>query len=128
MTLPPGPQTPVLAQTLQWIFSPMSYMEACAKRYGDLFTLLLGKKFAPVVFVSNPQALQQILTSDTKQFEAPGESNQLFQPLLGNHSVITVSGARHQRQRQMLMPPFHGERMRAYTQLINDVTEQVISQ
>lgn len=128
MKLPPGPQHPALAQMLQWIFYPMTFMEACAQRYGDIFTLRLGKNFAPIVFVSNPQALQEILTGDLKQFDAPSDVNQIFQPLLGKHSVITVGGKQHQRQRQMLMPPFHGERMLNYGQLIGEITEQVISQ
>ena len=128
MTLPPSPQTLPIVQMLQWIVRPMALMEDCAKREGDLFTLHLGKNFAPVVFVSNPQAIQEILTGDTKEFDAPGEANQIVQPLLGKQSVITVSGARHQRQRQLLMPPFHGDRMRTYGQLIENVTEQVISQ
>ncbi|WP_026734492.1 cytochrome P450 [Fischerella sp. PCC 9605] len=123
MKLPNGPQTPQLVQILQWILNPMTYMEDCARRYGDIFTLQLT---SPMVFVSNPQALQQILTRDTKEFEAPGEP--LFLPTLGEHSVITVSGEVHRRQRQLLMPPFHGDRMRAYAQVINKVTEEIISQ
>lgn len=106
----------------------MSYMEACTQRYGDIFTLRSSQKFTPVVLVSNPQVLEEILTGDLKEFEAPGETNKVFQPLLGNQSVILVSGARHRRQRQMLMPPFHGERMRAYGQLIGEITERIISQ
>jgi cytochrome P450 len=123
MKLPNGPQTPQLVQILQWILNPMTYMEDCARRYGDIFTLQLT---SPMVFVSNPQALQQILTRDAKEFEAPGEP--LFLPTLGEHSVITVSGEVHRRQRQLLMPPFHGDRMRAYAQVINKVTEEIISQ
>ncbi len=125
MQLPNGPQTPMIVQMLQWIFNPMSYMEASAKRYGDIFTLRLN---LPIVFVSNPLALQQILASDTKQFEAPSDWNTVFEPSLGKNSVITLSGKAHQRQRQLLMPPFHGERMRTYGQVINDITENVFSQ
>jgi len=125
MKLPQGPQTPALVQMLQWIASPMSFMEACAQRYGDIFTMQLN---GPAVFVSNPQALQQILTNDTKEFEAPSDWNTVFEPMLGKHSVITLSGEAHQRQRQLLLPPFHGERMRAYGEVIADITEQIISQ
>ncbi len=124
MKLPNGPQTPMIVQMLQWIFNPMSYMEASAKRYGDIFTLRLNM---PVVFVSNPQALQQILANDTKQFEAPSDWNTVFEPSLGKNSVITLSGKAHQRQRQLLMPPFHGERMRTYGGVISDITENVLS-
>ncbi|AFZ18751.1 cytochrome P450 [Allocoleopsis franciscana] len=127
MTLPPSPSTPPLVQMLQWIARPMALMEDYTRRYGDCFTLPVGRNFGSVVFVSHPQAMQEIL-SDSKHWEAPGEFNEIFAPILGKHSVITVSGARHQRQRQLLMPPFHGERMRAYSQLIEKVTEQVMSQ
>nr|WP_242019463.1 cytochrome P450 [Trichocoleus sp. FACHB-40] len=94
--MPPSPTTPKILPMLQWLASPMTFMDACAARYGDIFTLPLGAKFSPGVFTSNPQALQEILT-DSKHFEAPGETNQLLQPFLGDRSVITVSGTRHQR-------------------------------
>lgn len=103
----------------------MPFLEECAQRYGDIFTLQLNR---PMVFTSNPQALQQILTSDTKEFHAPSDGNSPFKPMLGENSLITVSGEVHRRQRQLLMPPFHGDRMRTYGQVINDVTEQVIQQ
>lgn len=127
MTLPPSPSMPPLVQMLQWIARPMALMEDCTQRYGDCFTLHVGNNFGPVVFVSNPQALQEIL-SVSKNWDSPGDFNGVFEPLLGKHSVITVSGTRHQRQRQLLMPPFHGERMRIYGELISAVTEQVMSQ
>ncbi|WP_017317947.1 cytochrome P450 [Mastigocladopsis repens] len=128
MKLPNGPQSPAFVQMLRWVFSPMSFMEECAQRYGDIFSLRLQSNSSPIVFVSNPQALQEILTSDTKQFEASGELNQIFASLLGKHSVITVSGAQHQRQRQLLMPTFHGDRMRNYGQVIGNITEEIINQ
>ncbi|KAF3890946.1 MULTISPECIES: cytochrome P450 [Nostocales] len=125
MKLPNTVRTPGLIQILHWILSPMAQMEACAKRYGDIFTLNLMQ---PVVFVSNPQALQQILTSDTKEFEAPSDWNTVFEPMLGKNSVITLSGEAHRRQRQLLMPPFHGDRMKVYGQVMSKVTEEVMSQ
>ncbi|AFY34152.1 cytochrome P450 [Calothrix sp. PCC 7507] len=125
MKLPKGPQSPALVQMLQWIFRPMPFMAECAERYGDIFTMQLN---GPVVFTCNPQALQQMLTSDTKEFTAPRDWNMVFEPMLGKNSLITVDGEVHRRQRQLLMPPLHGDRMRTYGQVINDVTEQVISQ
>ena len=102
---------------------PFSFMQSCNDRYGDCFTVALGQKLSPVVFFSNPQALQVILTSDDSElFDSPGELNALFEPFLGTQSVIGLSGDRHRRMRQLLMPPFHGERMRSYGQLIQDIT------
>ncbi|MCL1465179.1 cytochrome P450 [Argonema galeatum] len=128
MKQPKGPQTPTFVQILQWVFSPMSFMEDCAKRYGDLFSIRLGTNSDPLVFVSNTQVLQQILTGDTtKQFEAPGDLNVIFEFLLGKQSVITLSGTLHQRQRQLMMPPFHGERMRTYGNTISNITDEIMN-
>ena len=127
MSLPNGPKISAIWQMLYWIAKPFSLMRKYTNDYGDCFTVKLGEKFAPVVFCSHPEALQTILTSDdSKMFDAPGEVNGLFEPFLGTQSVITLSGDRHVRMRHLMMPPFHGERMRSYGQLIGDITDDVI--
>lgn len=129
MSLPDGPKSPSIWQMLHWITMPFPFMRGCSDRYGDRFTANIGEKLSPVVFFSNPQAIQVILTSDDSElFDSPGELNALFEPFLGTQSVIGLSGDRHRRMRQLLMPPFHGERMRSYGQLILNITEEVMSQ
>ncbi|MBD2609031.1 cytochrome P450 [Scytonema hofmannii FACHB-248] len=127
LKLPDGPQTHPWIQTFQWMTNPLEYMEACAKRYGDIFTLRIGPVFSPQVFISNPQAIQQIFTTDPKQLDS-GEPAGIKSPLLGRQSLLALEGKPHQRQRKLLTPPFHGERMLAYGQLTREITEQVISQ
>ncbi len=124
MKLPDGPKTPPWLQLIQWILDPLGYMEACAQRYGDVFTARLGRVFPSSVFVSNPQAIQEIFTADPKHFDS-GRDNRILQPLLGENSLLLLDGDRHQRERRMLMPPFHGERMRVYGKLICILTQQV---
>lgn len=128
MKSPNGPKTPALVQLMQWIADPFAFMHNCQERYGDCFTARVGGNFRPQVFVSNPQAIEEILTGDTKQFEASGDVNEIFQPLLGEHAVTMMSGVRHRRHRQLMMPPFHGERMRTYGEIISHITEQVMSE
>ncbi|BAZ25550.1 cytochrome P450 [Kalymmatonema gypsitolerans NIES-4073] len=55
--LPDGPQTHPLVQTIQWMNSSLEYMEACAKRYDEIFTLRISPVFAPQVFISSPEAI-----------------------------------------------------------------------
>ncbi|HEX4199896.1 MAG TPA: hypothetical protein VHY59_00150, partial [Chthoniobacterales bacterium] len=89
---------------LHWITMPFSFMRGCNNRYGDPFTAALGEKLSPVVFFSNPQALQVILTSDDSElFDSPGELNALVEPFAGTQSVFGLSGDRHRRMRQLLM-------------------------
>lgn len=117
MKLPDGPQTPAFLQLSQWIASPLELLETSAQRYGDTFTLRLGR-IEPMVFLSSPQAIQEIFTAAPEQFEV-GRGNDILRPFLGDQSLIMLDGNRHQRQRRLLIPPFHGDRMRAYGQLIS---------
>lgn len=129
MSLPEGPKSPKIWQMLHWITMPFSFMRSCSDRYGDRFTVSLSQKLPAVVFFSNPKALQVILTNDDSElFDSPGELNALLEPILGTQSVMGLSGDRHRRMRQLLMPSFHGERMRSYGELIRDVTREVMSE
>ncbi|ARV58969.1 cytochrome P450 [Nostocales cyanobacterium HT-58-2] len=120
---PEGPQTPALLQILQWSTRPLEFMETCAKRYGDCFTVKLGGS-TPYVFFSNPQAIEKIFTTAPNLFGVYS----ILRPTVGDNSLIILEGDRHHQQRQLLMPPFHGERMRAYGQLIFQIAEKVTSQ
>ncbi|BAZ28506.1 cytochrome P450 [Cylindrospermum sp. NIES-4074] len=127
LNLPKGPQTNLWLQTFKWVTSPLEYLETCTKSYGDIFTLRLGPTFTPRIFVSNPQAIQQIFTTDPKYLDS-GTAAGLDLPLLGQNSLLGLEGKPHQRQRKLLTPPLHGERMLAYGELIRDITEQVTNQ
>lgn len=126
MTLPDGPKTLPFLQLLQWIANPLALLETSQQRYGDPFTLRLGS-FTPLVFFSNPQAHQEIFTAQPNQFDT-GRANGILRPLVGDQSLLLLDGDRHQRQRRLLTPPFHGDRMKSYSKLICDITQQVIAQ
>lgn len=100
-------------------------MEAAAQRCGDIFNAPVIGNQTTVLFISNPQALQRIFANDTKQFIAP--PNQLLQPIVGDYSIFTLAGSRHRRERRLLLPPFHGERMRTYGQLICELVDKAMS-
>ena len=125
-TLPEGPQTLPFLQKLQWLTKPLEFLETCAQHYGDIFTVRIGPSFTPQVFISNPQGIQQIFTTNPKQLDS-GQLPGSKPGFLGRYSLIALSGETHQRQRKLLMPSFHGERMRAYGELIRDLTLAVTS-
>lgn len=128
MKLPDGPKTPPFVQTLQWIVRPLEFLDNCAEHYGDFFTVRRDKH-RPAVYFSNPQAIRELYTANPQLFDS-GLRNRLLQVLLGQHSLSlsSLDAERHQRQRKLLMPPFHGERMRTYGQIMGDITEQVMNQ
>jgi cytochrome P450 len=123
-----GPKTLPFLQQVQWVSQPLTYMDTCFQRYGDIFNTGIVNKPNELVFVSHPQGIQELLTHDTQEFEAPGRVNGILKPLLGGKSLILLEGQDHRQQRKLLMPPFHGERMWNYGQLILKITQQVSSQ
>jgi len=129
MALPDGPKASPALQMFQWIRMPFSFMQSCHQRYGDSFTIRLSRRFGPLVLFSHPEALQTILTNDdAKLFEAPGSLNVTLELITGTQSVFGLSGEQHRRARQLLMPSFHGERMRSYGELIREIAEQVLDE
>jgi cytochrome P450 len=50
-----------------------------------------------------------------------------LRPVLGPSSVLTANGPSHLTQRKLLLPPFHGEAIARYEQMISDATEREIS-
>lgn len=128
MPLPNPLKTPSFLQKLQWIADPIGYLERAGKTYPDIFTGEVVGFGDTTVFVNHPQGIQEIFKNDSKKFSAPGELNRVLQPILGDYSLFMLGGDRHKRRRQLLMPPFHGERMRAYGQIICNITEQSLSQ
>ncbi len=128
MTLAPTVKTPNAIQLWQWITNPVKYLHNCDRQYGDAFSIQMSGLFKDAVFISNPQAVQQLLTSDTKQFAAPGAVNQILRPFLGDRGVILLDGIEHRQRRQLVMPAFHGDKIRVYASLMQQITRAVVQQ
>ncbi len=120
-----GPKTPSIVQKIQWILKPLKIMETCTQKYGDIFRLDVGFNGSAVVMISSPQAQQEMLTKDNSDYKAP--ATYIFKSLFGEKSMMLLEGDRHRRERKLLMPPFHGDRMRNYGDLICNLTKQVAS-
>ena len=112
-------------QLIQWIARPYDFLDECAEKYGDIFIAQLFG-FPPLVIISNPQAIKEIFAVDAKQFDA-GRGQQILKPLLGENSLILLDGDRHKRDRKLLMPPFHGAKVKSYGDTICQITREVSS-
>ncbi len=121
-----GPKTPPFIQTIKGIFQPFKSLEANYQKYGDIYDIK-GMGFPSFVVLSNPQAIQQLLTADPNLFEI-GKVNWIVKPLLGENSLVLLDGKEHKKRRKLLMPPFHGERMKSYGQIIYDTTQKAINE
>jgi cytochrome P450 len=116
-TLPPGPRSQ-LRILYAYFRDPIGCMLPFAKEFGDPF-LIQGKP--PVVFTGDPAGIKAIYTADPDTFEP---LNQDFGEFIGARSLILAKGAEHKRARKLMMPPFHGARMRAYGEGMCRLTEE----
>ncbi|HLL52944.1 MAG TPA: cytochrome P450, partial [Myxococcaceae bacterium] len=77
------------------------------------------------VVTGSPEGVREVFSADPNVFEPLGRVP--IEPVTGPRSVLLLSGLTHKRERKLLMPPFHGERMRAYGTLIREVAERRVS-
>jgi cytochrome P450 len=97
---------------VRWIRDPFRLMDESHERFGDTFTLRLPP-FGAMVLFSDPEAVKEVFALGSDEGHA-GKANFVLQPFVGKHSVLLLDGAEHLRQRKMMLPSFHGERMQAY--------------
>ncbi len=123
-TLPPGPTQAPLVQTARWLLRPISFLEECRRRYGDTFSVSFLGFRTPMVMLSDPEAIRALYAEPAHGLP-PGRTLAL-RPIMGARSVLLLEGAEHLERRKVMLPPFHGERMRAYEPIVREVAEREI--
>ena len=124
--MPPSLGPARLVQTLRFGIRPLSFMLAPTQRFGDVWQLSLLSRDEPMAVTCHPDHVQSLFKA--KPGDAPsltGESP--LRPILGPNSVLTMVGERHMRERKLLLPPFHGDAVRRYVQMISETIEREIS-
>jgi cytochrome P450 len=120
-TLPPGSSSPGIVQLIRVGRDPVGYLRGLHRSYGDIFTFnfpTIGR----IVYVANPALVKEVFTGDPHHFHA-GEANATaLEPVVGPSSILTLDENEHMRQRKLLLPPFHGESIRRYGEVISAAT------
>ncbi len=119
--LPPGPG---FFATFNFVRNPFAFLDDCARRYGDWFTLRVPG-VAPFVFTSDPAAVREIFQSDPAIFHA-GKANRPLGAFMGERSLLFLDGPAHLHDRRLILPAFHGERMKSYTATMRSIADAAI--
>jgi len=125
VTLPPGPRLPPPLQTIGFVARPVGFLLDCERRFGPVFTLSLPP-VGRAVHIASPEGVRAVFTGDRASTMNPGRSF-LLEPLLGRRSILLQVGEEHLRRRRLMLPPFHGDRMRSYEQVIVDATRAAVA-
>lgn len=119
MTLPPGPPLKALTSVRLMKDSP-TWVPRWRDRYGDPY--LLDGLSGRVVVTGRPELIRQVISAPPDVFKPFAAS--VLEGVLGETSVLLTHGERHKKDRKLLMPPFHGDRMRAYGEAIRELTRR----
>ena len=117
MRFPPGPRSPAPWQTVRWIARPAALLDACAARYGEPFTLRTQWADAPIVCVWDPEEVRRVFTAPPEQLRS-GASSSILEPFAGRDSILFATGDAHLRQRRLMLPAFHGDRLAGWREVM----------
>jgi cytochrome P450 len=114
---PPTLDLPPVVQTARWIVRPTALLGQARRECGEVVSL----NFAPagkLILTSDPADVRRLFTAPPDDVPT-ATGNSPIGPLVGEHSLLTLNGREHLRQRKLLLPSFHGDRLRAYADVID---------
>ncbi|HET6999305.1 MAG TPA: cytochrome P450 [Solirubrobacterales bacterium] len=124
LATPPRVPLPRMLQSLRFNQRQIEFVFRARRELGEVFQMH-GATEDAVALTSHPDHVRSLFTAKPEQAPSlTGESP--LRPIVGPDSVLTAVGPRHMRQRKLLLPPFHGEAIEAYTQMISEATEREI--
>lgn len=116
---------PRALQTTGWWTRPTGFLDRCRRIYGKRFTVRLAAQ-DPFVVISDPEEIKQVFTAPPDVLH-PGEGTRILEPIVGPNSILLLDEDAHMSQRKLVLPAFHGERMRGLETMIAEVAREQIN-
>jgi cytochrome P450 len=111
MVKPPGPKGHLLVGVLpEFRNDPAGFLEEMARQYGDVVYIPLGRQH--IYCISHPDAIRGVLVTDQNKFKK-SRMLERARVLLGD-GLLTSEGDHHRRQRRLVQPAFHRDRLAGY--------------
>jgi cytochrome P450 family 138 len=113
---PDGPSAPRLVQGVLGVAAPLWTMRRLRGRYGSAFTVnvpVIGE----TVIISDPAEVKQLFTTSP---EIADNLDFNLGRVLGADPFFALNGEAHKQQRKLLVPPFHGRRLRGYEAIVEE--------
>ena len=76
--------------------------------------------------LSDPEEIKQVFMA-APEILHPGEGARILEPVIGANSVILLDEGAHMRQRKLLLPAFHGEKMQRLAGLMTELAEREVA-
>jgi len=111
-------------QTWLGVARPMYARLTMRKRFGRIFRtndVLAG----PMIHVADRALIEQMFKWKPAQYNV-SEPRQVMAPVTGPESILLLDGDRHMRMRKLMLPPFHGEAIGRFAELMREITDREI--
>jgi cytochrome P450 len=119
---PPGPSSVLPSRLLrQFINKPIDTLMKIAYTFGDISHFKFGRQH--VYLINDPQHIENILIRDHKNF-IKSRGLQVSKRLLGE-GLVTSEGEYHDKQRRIIQPAFHPNRVKGDGQIMVDYAERI---
>src|SRR5215218_1714218 len=122
----PKLSTPALINAAEYWLAPERFACRC-QPLGDRF-LVQMPGWRPWLCITHPDDVKRVFTADTDVLRlgaalAKGSPHPL---VLGPTGLTNVDGPEHLRRRRMQLPPFHGQALAGYEEVMQRKTEQTL--
>jgi cytochrome P450 len=124
LSAPPAISAPQALQILRFNQRQTAFLFKARRELGEVFQMKAGVRGGAVV-TSHPDHVRSLFTAKPELVPSLTADSPL-RPIVGGDSVLTANGPRHLRQRKLLLPPFHGEAIARYAEMISQATESGI--
>jgi cytochrome P450 len=99
-------------------------MQESREKFGDAFSVKFVGFERPMVMISDPEAIKALYTE--RDNGLPPGRNIVLEPIMGSRSVLLLEGSDHLARRKLILPAFHGERMRSYEPVVSEIVSAEI--
>lgn len=122
--IPAVPGRPFIGSLREFQRNPLGFSLEVTQNYGDIVRMtLLGEES---IFVNDPDAIQHILQTNARNYDKQTMDYQLLYPLVG-HGLLTSDGDAWLRQRRLMQPAFHRQRIAALGQMMVDEAQAALA-
>lgn len=113
--VPSLPRWPLLGNIFALRNERLRLLLQISQHYGDMGAFHFGPRIVAVV--NSPDLIRQVLVEQGSAFEKTTTVRALGTPVLGN-SIFLSEGEEHRRQRKLLAPLFHQQRVPGYVDTV----------
>lgn len=114
---------PLVGSLPELIKNPFGYLKQARNTYGDIYNLNLG--VSKMLMLNSPRQMQHIFVDNVQNYRKGGAMWDAIRALLGNGLVVS-EGSFWLRQRRMMQPQFHRQRIAALSDLMVSAMKEAL--